>query len=210
MQETIDSLTAWLAEPDYNQGLQLYEQLIGSGFVLSMLQAGEDEYNSLRLSVALQTRLEELLAEQAQQASQYPASLADQLERAKLLMDERTILKERLRAQYQRGVMYSADSHQWAFRILAIKEELDAIYGRRRFYDAHGYLPEAAQLDTGLSPADLLKRRNSVRTYITKYQQTLAITYQADALERVQTKLAQYRSELHDLDQQLQAFQSSN
>lgn len=206
MTETIDTLTAWLQKPDYAQGLELYEQLLGETWLLSMLRQGPDDYNRQKLYQALEETLGELTVQHQTQLSAYPGTLTSQLEEAKLLMDERTILKERLRGLHCAGNPGNEQSREWVFRILQIKELLDGIYGRQRFYDQHGYLPEDTLVDSALTPADLLARRNTVRTYITKYEAKLGRCVDGALIDKYNKKLTQFRSELHDLDNQLRAI----
>lgn len=203
----IERINDWLQNASYEPGLRLYERLIGADFTLRMLQAGPDDYNWRQLENALLAKLSQLEADRDAQQSAYPEQLTSQLDQAKLLMDERTILKERLRGLYRAGIFQTEESAGWAFRILAIKAELDRIYGRKRFYDSHGFLAE----DTGLESdqASLIARRNNVRTYLTKYKQALDGSLDEAKRAKYKKKYNQFLVEVHDLDTQLSAIQST-
>jgi hypothetical protein len=88
-----------------------------------------------------------------------------------------------------------------AFRILTIKDELDRIYGRKHFFEQNGFLPDQASAPPEAeTPADLLRRRNSVRTYVTKYKKQLETTYVPAERDKVTSKLTRFQTELHDLE----------
>lgn len=199
-----DQLTAWLQHPIYADGVLLYAQLIGEDFWFRQFRKSSDDYNRVQLQTALEKKLDQLQIEEAARKAAYPESLKNALTGGGGLMDERTILKERMRALYNGGVTDSEELKAMAFRILAIKDELDRVYGRKHFFEQHGFLPEAATfLPETISPTDLLKRRNTVRTYVTKYTAQEKITFDPIALKKVQHKLQQFQTELADLDNQL-------
>lgn len=78
--ELLDQLSAWLDEPRYEPGVLLYEQCFGHGFVLSMLQAGPDDYNRQTLQTALEEKFEQLKAEQQTRLAAYPEPLTSALD----------------------------------------------------------------------------------------------------------------------------------
>lgn len=200
----LDKLTAWLDQPAYNAGVLLYEKLLGEGFLLSMLKRGADDYNRKQLAKALTQKHAELVTQAQAVRDSYPEPLLEQLGTGGLLMDERTILKERMRVLYNSGVSESPELKEMAFRILSIKDELDRIYGRKHFFEQNGFLPDQASAPPEAeTPADLLRRRNSVRTYVTKYKKQLETTYEPAEREKVQKKLTRFQAELLDLDQHI-------
>jgi hypothetical protein len=107
-------------------------------------------------------------------------------------MDERGALKERLRVYYQQD-RPAGELKEAAFRILEIGKELDGIYSEKRFWNQTGYLPERAT-ETEETPEQLLKRRNTLRTYVTKYRKSGAAE-----------KLQRYESELWEVEEKLKA-----
>ncbi|GAB3550613.1 hypothetical protein [Spirosoma fluminis] len=204
--DLINQLAAWLEQPVYGEGVVLYERLIGPGFMLSMLKTGDDDYNRQKLTLALTEKHEQLVAEQQARQASYPEPLTASLQDAGILMDERTVLKERMRNQLNSGVYESPELKDWAFRILEIRDQLGVIYGRKDFFDQHGYMPEVASIDAEQTPADLLKRRNTLRTYITRYQNKLRTILTAEQQEKPVQLLEQYRKELYQVEQQLSAI----
>lgn len=201
MKTPIQQLTDWFERPIYLDGVVLYERLVGSGFLLTLLKTGEDDYNRQKLTAGLENALQTLQAEEAARQASYPPSLVRQLERGGLLMDERTILKDRMRTCYNAGITESGELKEMAFRILAIKDELDQIYGRRHFFEQNGFLPEAATaLPEQPSPDDRLRRRNTLRTYVTKYRAYLLDPLKGNKRKKYERKLAAFLAELHELD----------
>ena len=208
---TIAELAAWLATMPYQAGVLLYERVIGADFLLTVLKTGPDDYNRRRLTTALRDRQEQLSEAAQEQASRYPDSLKTDLREGKRLMDERVILKEQLRQLADRIPADGAgtvreDMKTRAFRILAIGALLDGIYGKRRFYDQHGYLPEAISPTADMAPADLVKRRNTLRTYVSKQTRDLPTLTDADQHRKATERLARYQSELHQIDETLSAL----
>ncbi|MCX6216479.1 hypothetical protein [Spirosoma sp.] len=204
MNSPIDLLTAWLQRPVYNEGVVLYERLIGGGFLLTLLKTGEDDYNREKLTTALSDKLLSLQADEKALKESYPVSLITQLDGGGLLMDERTILKERMRTLLNGGVTKSEELKQMAFRILAIKDELDGIYGRKHFFEQNGFLPEQASLAPELeAPELLLRRRNTLRTYVTKYTALLAQPLAPNRQRKYLSKLEGFLQELHGIDTHL-------
>ncbi|MBD2700138.1 hypothetical protein IC229_05795 [Spirosoma sp. BT702] len=205
MTHSITQLQAWLDRPVYTQGVVLYESLLGEGFLLTLFKTGDDAYNRGKLQDALEAHLAQLLQQQADQKAAYPDTLKSQLSSAGQLMDERTLLKERLRVLFNSGVGQSDDAKALAFRILGITDQLDAIYGEQHFFEQHGFLPDAAsaQLPESDTLADLLKRRNSVRTYVTKYQKELANTFEPARRKKVTRRLEGFLTELQQLNTQI-------
>ena len=105
------------------------------------------------------------------------------------------------------GVTDSVHLKDWAYRILDIRDELDKIYGRKDFFDQYGYLPEAASLDAEATPAQLMKRMLTVRTYVTRYKTIVNRLPIGDAkYETNRQLLRRYTSELHEVQQQLEAM----
>ncbi|RYC69792.1 MULTISPECIES: hypothetical protein [Spirosoma] len=205
--ESIEQLSAWLDAPLYEQGVLLYEKLIlptpaGSTFVLGMLKAGADDYNRQILHTALSSLHEQLGERLLLQQASYPQPLVDALEDGKRLMDERTILKERLRMAYNGGTREGDELRTWSFRILDIGDELTMIYGRRHFFAEHGYLPDESEPVVRSAQA-LLTRRNTLRTFVSRYKKRLVAAGTEPERLKCQTLLAQYHSELFQIQQQL-------
>jgi hypothetical protein len=205
--ETIDQLNSWLERPVYGDGVMLYQKLIGGGFVLNMLKKCDDEYNRRTLIDALTAKRDELITAQAALVERYPEPLTASLDDGKLLMDERTILKERMRIQLNSGVTESEELKEWAFRILDIRDELARIYSKKDFFDQYGYLPDVASVDAEQTPTQLIKRQLTLRTYVTRYRKKLNNLAESDESYAPNlARLQQYSSELHQVEQQLTAM----
>lgn len=203
----IEKLLQWFENPDYSAGVLLYKSLLGDGFMLTMLQNGADDYNRKVLKTALNEQLDRLQRETKAKADAYPEPLVADLRRGGLLMDERTILKDRMRQFANSGINQHPDLTTMAHRILEIKDELDAIYGQKNFFDQNGFMPGAASVpDPITTPADLIRRRNSVRTYITRYTKKRDQAGDPQKREAYQVKLTAFQRELHQLDTDVLPF----
>lgn len=85
------------------------------------------------------------------------------------LMDERTLLKERLRNlpdPYRRE-----DRHEAAKRILDITDELDMLFGKIGYYEEHGRVPSEEVLDD--ESEAFPKRYLNLRTYVSRTKKKL-------------------------------------
>lgn len=208
--ETLDKLNQWLDQPVYEQGVVLYQQLLGDGFVLDMLKTGPDAYNRQTLLDALTAKRDELAAQRQARIETYPEDLLDSLEMGKTLMDERTAIKERMRMRLNSGVTESEEIKDWAFRILSIVDQLGGIYGRRDFFDEHGYLPDAVSVDHERTPAQLMQRMLTLRTYVSREGRKIRSRLSTEEQVRQATsKLREFQSELHQVENLLAATQQT-
>lgn len=199
----IDELTAWLDHPNYEAGVLLYQRHVGTGFLLTLFKQGADDYNRDQLHAKLSDHLAQLTAEQVTLQASYPEPLTSDLSDAGKLMDERTILKERMRVQINSGINKSQALKDMAFRILAIKDELDTIYSRKDFFERHGYLPHVDPPAEEARPAyELTQLRNNLRSNITKTNAKLKTAYGPQET-KLKAKLEAFLTQLHDIDQQL-------
>ena len=198
----LEELEAWLQRPHYKTGVALYSRLEGhSTLKLRLFEQGYDDFNSRKLAQVLREAYEQALLSHRQRQDAYPTPLKQELATAKQLMDMRQALKERIRTLHEQG----ADAGQIqpeAFRILDITDQITAIYGKKKFLDQHGYLPEPATHESD-SRESLVLRRNTVRTYISRLTRQVDKAFDEDRRLTLTTRLAAYQSELHDIDTRL-------
>lgn len=206
--DPIEQLAAWLDKPVYEEGVLLYQKFIGEDFLLTMLKMGKDEYNREKLEKALSARHEQLLTEQAQKKAAYPDRLVTALQSGGLLQDERMLTKEKMRGLYNGGVSESPELKELAFRILAINDELDTIYGRRDFFEQHGFLPDEATavLPESDPQAAQITRRNNLRSYVSKDKRELETTFDPIRRAKLEKRLTRNLTELEQLDLTLKAI----
>ena len=224
MSDPISRLGAWLERPVYGTGVLLYEQLIlagpsGSAFILTMLKTGEDNYNRDTLTTALRQHHTALTETQQKRAASYPPELNDSLTTAKGLMDERTVLKERMRMQYNGGICEGEQLKGWAYRVLAIRDELKGTYDRKAFFDRHGYMPDSRTTEgtdsAGAAPertaGDLFRRKHTLRTYVTRTTKEL-VTHELDTdrYKHLSNKLKTYTIELNRVEEELTELLQTN
>ena len=187
--EIIEQIEAWLKAPVYYDGVLLYERYGDSGLLKRMFAKSGDDYNQKKLHQELEALLEEALARQAELDDKTPPEVKDLKLKARTLMDERTALKERARGMIRQGVRdgqeLKAIAHRLAF---GIKGELDQAYGRLNFYERNGFLPEADTRGV-ITFADLIRRRNTLRTYLSRGTD--------------QARLQEWRAELYEIENRL-------
>lgn len=154
-----------------------------------MFAASGDDYNQKKLHLELEAILEEAIARQAELDDKTPQEIKVLELKTRTLMDERTALKERARGMISRGIKEGDELKTIAHRLaFGIKAELDQAFGRLNFYERNGFLPQA---DTrkAATPAELVKRRNTLRTYLSRGTD--------------QGKLQEWRAELHEIENRL-------
>jgi hypothetical protein len=202
----IEEIQAWLQKPRYQAGVELYAKLSSSSAFLQQLFAkGYDDYNQKRLHKELSATLSALLKAQEVTYERYPLELKQDLLSGKQLMDIRQALKEQCRTLIESAAGSGGampNLKEQAFRILDIGDELTVIYGKKRFVDKNGYLPEPATND-GDTREELLLRRNTVRTYVSRLSRQLVKVFDDDKRDSIETRLATFRSELHQIETKL-------
>ncbi len=203
MENELSLLADWLATPNYDQGVLLYEKLIGKGFLLTMLMKGADDYNRAKLHQALKARHDQLESELKAKKSAYPDELKAQLAGAGRLMDERVVLKEQMRSLWLSGTSQGDELQQKAFRVLAITGELDGIYGQKDFFHAHGYMPGEDVVVSQLTDAELIARRNTLRTYCSRLPRQIIRATSEKRKAELADRLEGYRKELYTIERQL-------
>ncbi len=180
MKDKTECIQDWLKSPLYWRGVELYQLYGESAFLKKLFSSSEDDYNREKLIAALQEIVDNEIVEEAIVISNMPASLRTKLEQGKCLMDERAALKERLRVYYHQNTTAKVCKGV-AFSILDINDKLNEIYDEERFFKSTGFLPERSPYDNEALP-ELVKRRNNLRTYISR-------TSNADKLEAFRKEL---------------------
>lgn len=190
------TVQAWLdSERNYEAGRQLYEQLGDNARLKQVLGHGPNPYNQEALdweltklakadvtaAVALAVPLPAVLVESVPEslpskpAKDYSADIARGAlliplgQARRLLYDERTQLHAQLEVLAEHGSQ--EDVRLLAVRIMALSRELNANWKTDAYVRAHGQLPPppapAPGLNT-LSPTELVKKRNNLRSQVSK------------------------------------------
>lgn len=165
----IKEIENWLTEPVYFDGVELYERYGTSGMLKRLFAGSSDSFNKKKLTNELAKILEDAKAlEAAKPAVVEPEEVKALHTQAYSLMSQRSALKERARVIISLGITQSDELKSIAYQLAYdIRAELDSIYGRIQYWKVNGQLPhsEAAAIQ-GI--ADLIKRRNTVRTYLSR------------------------------------------
>lgn len=190
----IKEIETWLSEPVYFDGVELYNQY-GTNAMLKRLFAGSgDSFNKKKLTDELAKILEAEKAKEALKPVQVETDeIKDLRALAGSLMDQRSALKERARVIISLGIHESEELKSIAYQLAYdIKSELDSVYGRINYWQVNGFLPHNdAVAITGIS--DLIKRRNTVRTYLSRKGNP--------------EKLKKWQAELFELDQKIKELE---
>jgi hypothetical protein len=208
------TVQAWLdSERDYEVGLSLYQQLGDSERLKQVLASGDGHYNREALAWELtklaKTPLGQVsevivtstvtapaaVVENATESLQselllIPAHaplLLELLAARRPLYDERTQVHGQLEVLAEHATQ--EDVRLAAVRIMQLSRELNANWKTDAYVREHGQLPPAPAAAPGLdtlSPADLLKKRNNLRSQVSKLRK---LPHRADDLVQAQTTL---------------------
>jgi hypothetical protein len=178
----------WLdGERNYEVGRQLYEQLGDNARLKQVLGHGPSAYNQealaweidklardgVAVAVALVVPVPVVVASAPEATPSEPAPenplLAELREARRPLYDERTHLHAQLEVLAEHGSQ--DDVHQAALRIMGLSRELEVSKQTEAYVAEHGQLPPPPVAAPGLdalSPVDLLKKRNSLRSQVSR------------------------------------------
>lgn len=165
----IQEIENWLSEPVYIVGVELYAKYGTSAYLKRVFPTSSDSFNKKKLTNELTQILEDAKAiEAAKPVQQETDEIKALRSQAKSLLDQRSALKERARVIVSLGITESDELKTIAYQLAYdLKKELDSIYGRIQYWQVNGYLPESETIAiTGVS--DLIRRRNTVRTYLSR------------------------------------------
>lgn len=112
------------------------------------------------------------------------------------LMDERTLLKERLRNlpdPYRRE-----DRHEAAKRILDITDELDILFGKIGYYEEHGRVP-SDEIQDDESQA-FPKRYLNLRTYVSRTRKKLLSQTDPEVKKSLEDQIEKWRLEMKEFE----------
>ena len=194
MKNILEKIEAWIAKPVYWDGVELYILYGENQRLKDYLKAGSEEYRKKLLTSEIIKIKESLSAKLEEERIDAPAIISENVKRAKSLMDNRSALKERARLLYLKGITEGEELHDIAHTIVSeINPQLDEISGIESFWKANKFIPESPEVAVS-NIADLLKRRNNLRTYISRGTQD-------------PSKLASWQSELLELDNKIRAIQ---
>jgi len=189
MEEIIAQLESWMKAPVYFDGVVIYEKHGKSNFLKRLFSKGSDDYNFQVLHRELEALLKDLRDKKAEKDDKTPEEVKILKANAKRLMDERVILKEQARQLVANGVTEGEQLRKIAFRLaFDIKKELDRDFGRIDFYERNGFLPQIDE-SVKLTPEQLVKRRNTLRTYISRGKNPEKLVAWKKELELIELQL---------------------
>jgi hypothetical protein len=176
LQQLLDS---W----DYDASLAWFKKHVeGKFFLKTMLSKGADAYNVQKLKAELFEVLHSLPEEILPTAVGAKAPTPDRSKPSVVHQAAETIeelqLNQEWKPLYKEASFYHAElspnnseeeNRKLAFKILETMDEVEKIWKDRDFVRQYGVKPEFGfQGLESLSPAKLLNRRNTLRTYISK------------------------------------------
>jgi hypothetical protein len=165
----IKEIENWLSEPVYWTGVELYEKYGENDRLKKMFSTSADSYNKKKIAQLLTEILEATrLIEQQKPKNQLPPEVQLLQNAANSLMDERSALKERARMLVAQGIKEGPELAEIANNLaFGIKNQLDSIYARIQYAQMNGSLPET-DAAAAMSIAEMIKRRNTLRTYLSR------------------------------------------
>jgi len=186
----IKQIENWLLEPVYAEGIELYNLYGSSELLKRLFRESADNFNKKKLFQELTKILDIAKAQEAEKPVQTETDDIKALRAvAGNLMDQRAAAKERARVIVSLGIHQSDELKSIAYQLAYdLKEELDQTYGRIKYWQVNGYLPQSDKIAiSGIT--ELIKRRNTVRTYLSR---------KGDP-----EKIKKWRAELFELDQKI-------
>lgn len=151
------AIAEWYNSEDYEQGLELYKEHIGSDTLLKFLEKGENPFTRKKLKTALKSIIIDD-DENPDPPVEKPKPTVEKKYSKEVIMlfKERAMFHEQLKHQTN-----DADRCKIAFRIRAICKRIELALNPQA-------LPTPAELPK--NPLELMKILNNNRPYISKYK----------------------------------------
>lgn len=166
---------------DYPTALQLYKQSGGNSFLIGLFEAGENTYNNIKL----RSELEDILSDDArpapgpgptlQSGTDQPPSTSDFNQ---LPFQEQALISKRLSVFHAAHEQFHKLHHlneearrKAALQILDDWDEIEDLRRQQENFQETGQLPGEelkVEVNTEDNTTQLIKRRNTLRTYISK------------------------------------------
>lgn len=196
----------WLhGNRDYNKGVQLYQKYGRNFNLMRVFLRGEDEYNREKLLYEL-----DIIKHQADQlpisigkqvniveAASNAAAKMPEYDRTKLIVEEKPDKYNELHKRWRAAFKLASHLHQTKLvmdihkneraaataKIMELFEnEISPCWDMIDYFDKNGHFPENLKEKKEYStPAEMLKRRNNLRTYITKFKDDVKKMAQVEA-----------------------------
>lgn len=175
------SLTAqirnWLINEDYTEGLHLFRERFGETIRYQALSFGDSQHNRDKLKELLTDGLTDQPArdEPVDSEEDIPETISQWRKSTYELMDERILLKQRLR---DAGDEELDRRRETAFRILEITATLDLLFNKLEYFEKYGRIPESEAIEPEAKqlPQEVL----NLRSYISRTQKKLHQKGQCD------------------------------
>ena len=160
----MDSISLILHQFDYDKAFKLYDELTGPSVTKTLLSRGENVFNTKKLKEELLKLQQEGKGTIVFPEKEVKTEVADLVEEWKKLYKEASFLQQKLLS------LDKEPRRLAALKILELFDDITDIWDRLKHFDDTGTLPEERHsMDIKLtSKEDLLKRRNTLRTYISK------------------------------------------
>lgn len=151
------------------------------------------------LSARSITKIELPLLEKPEIPEKDPEEVKKWRETTYGLMNERTLLKQRLRDLPDPS--RRADRMKTAFRILDITAELDRLFGQIQYWEQHGRVPANVPIEEQgtLYP----KKYLNLRTYVSRTRKQLAETSDPRIKAQLEEKIKKYKLQMKEIEIEL-------
>lgn len=191
-------IRAWAKTEDYTLGLRLFRERYGENIRYRALTLGQSLHNRQKLRELLLADLpEESATAPAPQQKDDPEAVARWREETQSLQAERIQMKQRLR---DLDDSQTAERKKVAFRILGITERLDSLFGKIRYYEQYGRVPEEEKPEEEPVRRHLPREVLNLRTYISRETKKLHSNCNCDACTRRKKRIEEWFLRMKELE----------
>ncbi len=167
----------WLINEDYTEGLRLFREMFGETIRYQALSFGDSQHNRDKLKELLTDGLMDQSArdEPVHSEEDIPEIISQWRKSTYELMDERILLKQRLRDSDDQE---SERRRETAFRILEITATLDLLFNKLEYFEQYRRIPESEAIEPEAKqlPQEVL----NFRSYISRTHKKLHQNGQCD------------------------------
>lgn len=201
--ELAHQIRAWEKKQEYTEGLRLFRERYGENIRYRSLAKGTSDFNRQKLRELLLDGLPPSPSEQTVKPkttiANEPSTITEWRKETTILMDERIMLKQRLRD------LSDDETEQRklaAFRILDITERLDHLFGKIRYYETYQRVPEEKAVEE--NERQVTREYLNLRTYISRETRKLHPECNCDGCARRKQKIETWYLRMKEIETEQQ------
>ena len=207
--ELIAQAQAWAETEDYTQGLRLWLARYGENITYRALCRGANDFNRAKLRTGLLAGLEDVKIQteplpvlekpEIGKGTITPPEIMAWKRQTEALMDERLLLKQRLRELPDPE--RRADRKTTAYRIIAITDELDELFGKIGYWEDFGRVP-AGQVETEAEAERKPQGLLNLRTYVSRTKAKIRKATDPVRIRQLEAELLERQAQIHEIEMQ--------